>query len=68
MKRVLILSPFFFPELISTGKYNTELAIQLRKQNLEVEVLCSHPLYPDWRPQKSSQKIDGIKIIRGGVG
>ena len=44
MKRVLILSPFFFPELISTGKYNTELAIQLRKQNLEVEV-CAHILY-----------------------
>ena len=66
MKKVLIISPFFFPELISTGKYNTDLALQIRKQNLEVEVLCSHPLYPDWRPQKSSQSLEDIKIIRGG--
>ena len=66
MKKVLIISPFFFPELISTGKYNTDLALQIQKQNLEVEVLCSHPLYPDWRPQKSSQSLEDIKIIRGG--
>lgn len=66
MKKVLIVSPFFFPELISTGKYNTDLAIQMYKQKLRVEVLCSHPLYPDWKPQKSIQMIEGIEIIRGG--
>ena len=66
MKRVLIVSPFFFPELISTGKYNTDLAIQISKQNLKVDVLCSHPLYPDWRPKYSSQMLKGINIKRGG--
>lgn len=66
MKKVLIISPFFSPELISTGKYNTDLAIQMHKQNLEVGVLCSHPLYPDWKPQKSIQMIEGVEIIRGG--
>jgi colanic acid biosynthesis glycosyl transferase WcaI len=66
MKKVLIVSPFFFPELISTGKYNTDLAIQLCKQSLEVEVLCSHPLYPEWKPQHSSQILEGVDIRRGG--
>lgn len=66
MKKVLIVSPFFFPELISTGKYNTDLAIQLINQNLEVEVLCSHPLYPDWKPEHSSQTLEGVHIKRGG--
>ena len=66
MKKVLIVSPFFSPELISTGKYNTDLAIQIQKQNCQVKVLCSHPLYPDWKPQKSNQMIKGIEIKRGG--
>lgn len=66
MKKVLIVSPFFFPELISTGKYNTDLAIQISKQNLQVDVMCSHPLYPDWKPQHSSQILKGVNIKRGG--
>lgn len=66
MKKVLIVSPFFSPELISTGKYNTDLAIQIQKQNCQVKVLCSHPLYPDWKPQKSNQMIKGVEIKRGG--
>tara|TARA_B100000989_G_C19490652_1_gene449627 strand:+ start:343 stop:1500 length:1158 start_codon:yes stop_codon:yes gene_type:complete len=66
MKKVLIISPFFYPELIGTGKYNTDLATQLSKQELSVEVLCSHPLYPDWKPRYSSQLLDGVIINRGG--
>jgi glycosyltransferase involved in cell wall biosynthesis len=66
MRKVLIVSPFFFPELISTGKYNTDLAIQISKQNFQVDVLCSHPLYPDWKPQHSSQILKGVNIKRGG--
>jgi colanic acid biosynthesis glycosyl transferase WcaI len=66
MKKVLIVSPFFFPELISTGKYNTDLAIQLSKQGLKVDILCSHPLYPDWKPKRSDGLLEEIKIKRGG--
>jgi colanic acid biosynthesis glycosyl transferase WcaI len=66
MKKVLILSPFFFPEPISTGKYNTDLALQISEQNFQVDVLCSHPLYPDWKPQHSSQTLKQINIKRGG--
>ena len=66
IERILIISPFFSPEPISTGKYNTDLAKALRDRNLHVSVLCSHPFYPKWKPQKSDQKIEGLNIIRGG--
>lgn len=29
-------------------------------------VICSHPVYPSWRVQWTSQNLDSIKIIRGG--
>ena len=41
--KILILSPFFFPEPISTGKFNTALAKALRDKGMEVTVICSHP-------------------------
>ena len=66
-KNVLIISPFFFPELISTGKFNTDIAISLKNRGHKVVVLCSHPLYPNWIPEESHEKIKGIKIIRGGL-
>ena len=65
-KRVLLVSPFFFPELISTGKYNLALAIALRTNDVDVDVIASHPLYPDWKPNFSDATIDGIHIMRGG--
>ncbi|MDC0953286.1 glycosyltransferase [Porticoccaceae bacterium] len=66
MKKITVVSPFFFPELISTGKYNTDLAIQLSNQHLAVNVICSHPLYPNWKPRKTRQSLEGITINRGG--
>ena len=66
MKKVMILSPFFYPELISTGKYNSDLAIQLSELSIDIEILCSHPLYPDWQVRRSDKKLNNIKIKRGG--
>ena len=66
MKKVLILSPFFYPEKISTGKYNTYLAKELVKQGYSVDVLCSHPIYPNWKPSTSFDGIKGVNIFRGG--
>lgn len=63
---VLIISPFFSPELISTGKYNTCLAKGLVDSGALVDVLCSCALYPDWKPECIDTKILGIKAIRGG--
>jgi hypothetical protein len=65
-KNILLISPFFFPEPISTGKFNTDIAIALSKKGHNVTVLCFHPFYPDWKIIKSTSKLANIKIIRGG--
>ena len=65
-KNILIISPFFFPEPISTGKYNTELALALRDKGHDVTFLCFHPFYPEWKIKKSNLELKNIKIVRGG--
>jgi hypothetical protein len=65
-QNILIISPFFFPEPISTGKFNSDIAIALRDKGNKVAVLCSHPIYPKWKVEKSNLEIEGIKIKRGG--
>ena len=64
--KTLLISPFFYPEPISTGKYNTDLAINLVKQGHEVHVWCYHPFYPDWKIKKSTKQLKNIVINRGG--
>jgi colanic acid biosynthesis glycosyl transferase WcaI len=63
---VTLLSPFFFPELISTGKYNGNVAAALAKSGVEVNVICSHPLYPTWKPQIAANELHGVTAFRGG--
>lgn len=66
--RILILSPFFHPEPISTGKYNSQLASALVDAGHEVEVVCSYPVYPTWVPEViSCDEIPGTQVIRGGL-
>ncbi len=65
-KTTLLISPFFYPEPVSTGKYNTHLAKGLVQQGRQVDVLCSHPIYPQWKPAVSNKTMCGINIIRGG--
>ncbi len=65
-KNILIISPFFFPEPISTGKYNTELALALANKGYNVTFLCYHPFYPEWKIKTSNLKLENIRIIRGG--
>lgn len=66
MKRILLISPFFYPEPISTGKYNTLLAKELSCSVDEIDVLCAHPIYPKWVVEPTSKQIKGISAIRGG--
>jgi len=66
-KSILFISPFFFPEEISTGKYNTCLVKALKNRDCHVNVIASHPLYPDWVPKKSHEGLDGVEISRGGL-
>jgi hypothetical protein len=65
-KNILLISPFFFPELISTGKFNADMIIALRDQGHHVKVLCFHPFYPKWKTEISEEKLVDIEIIRGG--
>jgi colanic acid biosynthesis glycosyl transferase WcaI len=64
--KVLLLSPFFFPEQISTGRYNTHLAEALVSAGHDVTVIASHPFYPNWRAEFSTATLPGIEIKRGG--
>ncbi|MDB2419559.1 glycosyltransferase family 4 protein [Flavobacteriaceae bacterium] len=66
LKKILILSPFFYPEPISTGKFNTDFAKKLQEEGHQVTVLCSHPFYPEWKAKFSSETLENIKIVRGG--
>lgn len=65
-KNILFISPFFFPEPISTGKFNTDVVLALAEKGHQVTVLCFHPFYPDWKIIKSDAKLENINIIRGG--
>jgi glycosyltransferase involved in cell wall biosynthesis len=65
-KNILILSPFFFPEPISTGKFNTDFALALANEGHDVTVLCFHPFYPNWKIKRSNKTLKNIKIVRGG--
>jgi putative colanic acid biosynthesis glycosyltransferase WcaI len=64
---VLFLSPFFYPEAISTGKYNTSVVQALVQRGYEVNVVASHPLYPTWKPHWSSHILEGASVHRGGA-
>jgi len=67
VQRVLLLSPFFFPELISTGRYNTWLARALVKRSVKVTVVTSFPLYPVWKPILIKDSVSGIDTHRSGL-
>ena len=67
MKKAAIISPFFYPELIGSAPYNYDLALKLKRENTDVEVFCSHPLYPEWDPKKGGPEVNGIRLFRGGL-
>ena len=66
-RRFLLISPFFLPEPISTGRYNTWLVRGLVQQGAHVNVVTSYPLYPAWRPTSTNAEISGVDIHRGGL-
>ena len=66
-KNLLFLSPFFYPETISTGKYNSRLVDALLDSGHTISVVCSYPLYPDWLPKSTNMSLPKISIYRGGL-
>ena len=65
-KNILLISPFFYPEPISTGKFNADFVVALKENGHNVKVLCFHPFYPNWKIKITKDQIEGVKIIRGG--
>jgi len=63
--KILFVSPFFYPEKISTGKWNTSVVTQLSRK-ADVTVFCLHPVYPDWKIEKSDRVLDRVNIVRRG--
>ena len=61
-KKILFLSPFFHPEKISTGKYNSFLVEKLLESNYGVDVIAFHPFYPDWVISKSDKPFNSAKV------
>ncbi|NBD22209.1 glycosyltransferase [Aquabacterium fontiphilum] len=66
-QEILILSPFFYPEPISTGKYNGLVAQGLAGRGARVAAICSYPIYPDWVPQRDPSELPGVEALRGGA-
>ncbi len=65
-KKILFLSPFFYPEKISTGKYNSFLVGKLLESNYDVDVVAFHPFYPDWVISKNEESFKEAEIYRYG--
>lgn len=68
-ERILFVSPFYAPEVISTGRYNSALVEALAKNGAQVQVLTGYPTYPDWKPTYCSDEdaSNGVEVIRGGL-
>ncbi|MBN1548326.1 MAG: glycosyltransferase [Syntrophaceae bacterium] len=66
-KKILLASPFFYPEPISTGKYNTFFVEKLAEQEHDVTVICSHPFYPAWKTEFTGENLKSVITIRGGL-
>jgi colanic acid biosynthesis glycosyl transferase WcaI len=70
IKKILICSMNYAPELTGIGKYSHEMAIWLKKRGVKVRVICSPPYYPDWRifPNYKNRyhqiNTDGIQTYR----
>jgi len=63
---VVILSQYFFPELISTGQLLTELAEELVKMGCSVSVVAGQPTYYELSRVPTEIEHHGIKIFRVG--
>lgn len=71
MKKILIYSLNYYPEMTGIGKYNCEFAEHLADNGIDVTVLCALPYYPEWKiplsykSWKFSQEIiNGVNVIR----
>ena len=59
VKRLIFVSQYFYPEMISTGHILTELVVELAKKGTKTSVICAQPTY------YSNHKIDKNITYKG---
>ena len=64
IKYVCILTQYFYPDVASTGQILTELAEDLAKYGLNVEVITAQPSYEEFKKCPSKEIYKGIYITR----
>jgi colanic acid biosynthesis glycosyl transferase WcaI len=71
LKRILLYSLNFTPELTGIGKFNGEMVQWLTDQGYEVRVVTAPPYYPQWKVKQgysgykySKETINGAEVWR----
>jgi colanic acid biosynthesis glycosyl transferase WcaI len=64
MKNILLISQYFYPEMISTGHILTELLLQLSTNEVKSSVICAQPTYYSRDIIDQHINYHGINIIR----
>lgn len=71
VKKILLISYNYAPELTGIGKYNTEFCEYLVEESNHVEVITGFPYYPNWKLFKGyinffyvNDEINGVRIKR----
>lgn len=68
--RIAIISLNFAPERTGIARYTTSLAQGLVKRGHDVQVITTHPHYPDWQIQagygewRRDELVDGVRVRR----
>jgi colanic acid biosynthesis glycosyl transferase WcaI len=65
MQRVVFVNRYFYPDVSATSQILWDLAQGLRKQGMEVHVVCCRQLYEDSSSRLSSREtIGGVQVHR----
>ena len=60
----MLLSQYFYPEMISTGHILTELLLELKKDWPDIDVICAQPTYYSQEKVPEEIVLEGIQIQR----
>lgn len=64
-KKILILCQYFYPEYVSSATLPTQMAEDLMKKGLDIDVMCGWPYeYSKQRRVKKRESYYGIHIER----
>ncbi|MDD3926551.1 MAG: glycosyltransferase family 4 protein [bacterium] len=66
-QEVIILNSVFYPEMVSSGKLMSELAVDLVAGGMSVSALCAQPSYYGSKRLASHIEHMGVHIHRGGT-